>query len=133
MGNPRRDAIEYGVLITLTASMATAYAILIAYSNQRTPDGQRRKLPRVELDKPVDLGEMWTEMKDFGRGIISRGDQHHQNQQQQPQPGREPPGGESTTISSTTGSSNISSRGADDGKNRQRKWCDTQRIREEEK
>ena len=117
MGNPRRDAIEYGVLITLTASMATAYAILIAYSNQRTPDGQRRKLPRVELDKPVDLGEMWTEIKDFGRGIMSGGDQQRQQQQQ---PGRQqPPGGASTTISSSTGSNNnIVSRGVNDSADR---------------
>lgn len=83
MGNPRRDAIEYGVLVTLTASMAAGYAILIAYANQRTPDGQRRKLPRVELDKPVDLGEMWAEMKDFGRGIMSSDEQQQQKQHQQ--------------------------------------------------
>jgi hypothetical protein len=113
MGNPRRDAIEYGVLITLTASMATAYAILIAYSNQRTPDGQRRKLPRVELDKPVDLGEMWMEMKNFGRGVISGGDQ-------QQQPGRQSPGGASTTPISSTGS-NVLSRGVDDSADRHKK------------
>lgn len=83
MGNPRRDAIEYGVLVTLTASMAAGYAILIAHANQRTPDGQRRKLPRVELDKPIDLGEMWAEMKVFGRGMISSDEQQQQKQHQQ--------------------------------------------------
>ncbi len=63
MGNPRRDALEYGVLITITASMATAYAFLLAYSSQSTPDGQRRKLPKVNLDEAVDMGKAWEEMK----------------------------------------------------------------------
>ncbi|KAL3757143.1 hypothetical protein ACHAWU_002982 [Discostella pseudostelligera] len=118
MGNPRRDAIEYGVLLTLTASMAAAYAVLIAYSNQRTPDGQRRKLPRVELDKPVDLGAMWAEMKDFGRGTLWRGDQQQQQQQQRPSPGSSA----SNDISSTGNSNNNNaSRGMDDNADRQRK------------
>ncbi|KAL7431240.1 hypothetical protein ACHAXH_006991 [Discostella pseudostelligera] len=113
MGNPRRDAIEYGVLITLTTSMAAAYAVLIAYSNQRTPDGQRRKLPRVELDKPVDLGEMWAEMKDFGRGTLWRGDQ--QQQQQRPSPGS------AGNDISSTGNNDNASRGMDENADRQRK------------
>ncbi|KAL3817277.1 hypothetical protein ACHAXA_003198 [Cyclostephanos tholiformis] len=73
MGNPRRDAFEYGVLIGLTSSMAVAYGLLIAYTQQRDPDGQRRKLPRVDLDASVDLREAWDELKDFGGGIIFRG------------------------------------------------------------
>ena len=63
MGNPRRDAFEYGVLITLGTSMAAAYAFLIAYSSQRSPDGQRRKLPRVDLNEEVDIGKAWEDMK----------------------------------------------------------------------
>jgi len=63
MGNPRRDAFEYGVLITLGTSMAAAYAFLIAYSSQRTSDGQRRKLPRVDLNDEVDIGKAWEDMK----------------------------------------------------------------------
>ena len=111
MGNPRRDAIEYGVLVTLTASMAAAYAVLIAYSNQRTPDGQRRKLPRVELDKPVDLGEMWAEIKDFGRGLLPR------DQQQQ-----RPPSDSKNTVSSSNGTTATNAlRSVDDYADRRRK------------
>jgi len=50
--------------------MAAAYAFLIAYSNQKTPDGQRRKLPRVELDAKVDLGEAWAELKSVSKGMV---------------------------------------------------------------
>ncbi|KAL7528854.1 hypothetical protein ACHAXR_004679 [Thalassiosira sp. AJA248-18] len=69
MGNPRRDAFEYGVLVTLGTGMAAAYAFLIAYSNQRTPDGQRRKMPKVDLDEPVDLGKAWEDMKNVMGGM----------------------------------------------------------------
>ncbi len=93
--------------------MAAAYAVLIAYSNQRTPDGQRRKLPRVELDKPVDLGEMWAEMKDFGRGTLWRGDQ--QQQQQRPSPGS------AGNDISSTGNNNNASHVMDENADRQRK------------
>jgi hypothetical protein len=76
MGNPRRDAIEYGVLIGLTSSMAIAYGLLIAYTQQRDADGKRRRLPRVNLDESVNLGEVWDEMRNNfgpGGGISSRG------------------------------------------------------------
>ena len=74
MGNPRRDAIEYGVLIGLTSSMAIAYGLIIAYIQQRDADGRRRRLPRVDLDASVNIGEVWDEMKNIGLGgILSRG------------------------------------------------------------
>ena len=63
MGNPRRDAFEYGVLITLTTSMAAAYALLLAYASSTPSEGQRRKIPKVELDEKVDLGKAWEELK----------------------------------------------------------------------
>ena len=69
-GNPRRNAFEYGVFITLTTTMAASYAFLIAYSGQRTPEGQRRGLPRVDLDAKVDVGEMWEEMKSVSKSMI---------------------------------------------------------------
>jgi len=89
MGNPRRDALEYGVLITLGSSMAVAYGLLIAYTQQREPDGQRRRLPRVDLDASVDLREAWNELRDFGGGVVRGGGgggggrTQHQHQQQQ--------------------------------------------------
>jgi hypothetical protein len=81
MGNPRRDALEYGVLIALTSSMAVAYGLLIAYTQQREPDGQRRRLPRVDLDASVDLREAWDELRNFGGGVV-RGVGGRREQQQ---------------------------------------------------
>ncbi len=70
MGNSRRDALKYGVLIALTSSMAMAFGLLIAYTRQHAPDGQRRRLPRVDLDASVDLGEAWDELRNFGGGML---------------------------------------------------------------
>mmetsp|Transcript_2576 Transcript_2576/g.3683 ORF Transcript_2576/g.3683 Transcript_2576/m.3683 type:complete len:101 (-) Transcript_2576:407-709(-) len=68
MGNPRRDAFEYGVLITITSSMAAAYAFLLVYSNQTGADGKRQKIPKVNLDDSVDLSQAWEDMKVTVRG-----------------------------------------------------------------
>jgi hypothetical protein len=85
MGNPRRDALEYGVLIALTSSMALAYGLLIAYTQQREPDGQRRRLPRVDLDASVDLREAWNELRNFGGGVVRGGGGREEQQQQRRQ------------------------------------------------
>ncbi|KAL7436850.1 hypothetical protein ACHAXM_006684 [Skeletonema potamos] len=69
MGNPRRDALEYGVLMTITTSMAAAYAFLLAYSSQSTSDGKRQKLPKVNLDDAVDMAQAWEDVKETMRGI----------------------------------------------------------------
>ncbi|KAL3791700.1 hypothetical protein HJC23_003957 [Cyclotella cryptica] len=63
MGNPRRDAFEYGALVLLAGSMAAAYGFLLAYASQRNPDGTRRKLPKVNLEEQVDLRKAWDDMK----------------------------------------------------------------------
>ncbi|KAL9182891.1 hypothetical protein ACHAXT_004170 [Thalassiosira profunda] len=49
--------------------MVAAYGVIIAYSNQRGPDGQRRKLPKVDLDDRVDLGQAWEEAKNALNGM----------------------------------------------------------------
>lgn len=69
MGNPRRDAFEYGVLMTIATSMAASYAFLLAYSSQSGPDGKRQKLPKVSLDESVDLFKAWEDMKETMRGV----------------------------------------------------------------
>ena len=69
MGNPRRDALEYGVLMTITTSMAAAYAFLLAYSSQTGADGKRQKLPKVNLDESVDLAKAWEDVKESMRGM----------------------------------------------------------------
>ena len=63
MGNPRQDAIEYGVLCTLGLAMAVAYGILITYSQQCLPDSSRQKC--VHLEASMDLGEALTELQNF--------------------------------------------------------------------
>ncbi|KAL7515880.1 hypothetical protein ACHAWX_000954 [Stephanocyclus meneghinianus] len=69
MGNPRRDAFEYGALVLLAGSMAAAYGFLIAYASQRNPDGTRRQLPKVNLEEQVDLRRAWDDMKSSVSGI----------------------------------------------------------------
>ncbi len=50
--------------------MAAAYAFLLAYSSQSTPDGKsRQKLPKVNLDEAVDLAKAWEEVKETMRGV----------------------------------------------------------------
>ena len=44
--------------------MAAAYAFILAYSNSTGQDGQRRKLPKVDLDAEVNLNTAWDDMKD---------------------------------------------------------------------
>ncbi|KAL7515398.1 hypothetical protein ACHAXN_013407 [Cyclotella atomus] len=63
MGNPRRDAFEYGVLIVLSSSMAAVFGFMLAYSSQRNPDGTRRKIPKVNLEDEVDLRQALIELK----------------------------------------------------------------------
>jgi hypothetical protein len=69
MGNPKRDAFEYGALIMLSGSMAAAYGFLLAYASQKNPDGTRRKLPKVNLEDEVNLRQLLNEMKNTISGI----------------------------------------------------------------
>ncbi|KAL7552928.1 hypothetical protein ACHAWF_017528 [Thalassiosira exigua] len=73
MGHPRRDALEYGVLATLAATMAASYGFMLAYSGGRAPDGSRRKLPKVELDEEVDFEKTWRAVKDAAREMMGGG------------------------------------------------------------
>jgi len=63
MGNPRRDAFEYGALTFLAGSMAAAYGFLLAYASQKNPDGTRRKLPKVNLEDEVDVRKAFEDLK----------------------------------------------------------------------
>ncbi|KAL7460945.1 hypothetical protein ACHAXS_001380 [Conticribra weissflogii] len=63
MSNPRRNAFEYGVLVTLASSMAASYAILLAYAMSTDENGNRRKIPKVNLEDEIDLGKAWEEVK----------------------------------------------------------------------
>ena len=69
MGNPRRK-FEHAMFITLSTTMVSAFAFLIAYSRQPGQDGRPRGLERVELDDKVDLAEQWEELKSVSKGMI---------------------------------------------------------------
>lgn len=60
--NPRRNAFEYGVLVSLAAGMTCAYGVMIYISMTPGPDGKRRDLKKVDLNAPVNLREMWLAM-----------------------------------------------------------------------
>ena len=68
--SPRRNAFEYGVLITLSTTMAASYAFLIAYGNQTDSEGKRRGIPKVDLDAEINLNDVWIDMKKEVRGML---------------------------------------------------------------
>ena len=63
--NPRRDIIEYGVLLTLTTGV-TAAAGLIAFMN--FTDFESFQKQRVDLSAPVDFKGAWRELQRLGKG-----------------------------------------------------------------
>lgn len=63
MRNPRRDAIEYGVLLTLSTVMAGAMGLMIYLRKTPMEDGTPRKLETIDLDAPVDFARIWKELK----------------------------------------------------------------------
>ena len=73
--SPRRNAFEYGVLITLSTTMAASYAFLIAYGNQTNSEGKRRGIPKVDLDAEINLNDVWIDMKKEVRGMLFGGRQ----------------------------------------------------------
>ena len=55
--------------MTITTSMAAAYAFLLAFSSQTDANGKRQKLPKVNLDDQVDLARAWEDVKETVRGV----------------------------------------------------------------
>lgn len=64
--NPRRDAIEYGVLMTLTTTMVAGLGMLL-YVNRTHPGG----LPKLDLDAPVDFKGAFRELQKMAKGDFS--------------------------------------------------------------
>lgn len=62
-GNPRRDAIEYGVLFTLTSAMVTGLGLMIYV--QKT-----RGLEKLDLNAPLDFKGAWQELKGMRDRVI---------------------------------------------------------------
>ena len=70
MRNPRRDAIEYGVLVTLTTMMVGAYGVIIYLGMTPDENGKPRKLEKVDLNAPFDLRGALRELR-FGKDVGS--------------------------------------------------------------
>jgi len=68
MRNPRRDAIEYGVLVTLTTMMVGAYGVMIYLGATPDENGKPRKLEKVDLNAPVDIQGALRELR-YGKGF----------------------------------------------------------------
>ena len=65
-GNPRRDAIEYGVLLTLTSTMVAGLGLML-YTIKTQPEG----LPKLDLDAPVDFKNAFRSLQQLARGDMS--------------------------------------------------------------
>ena len=68
-GNPRRDALEYGILITCATSMTVAFGIF-AYIRCTEDRNNRQK---VDLRAPVNFGQSWRELQRYVRDGGDRG------------------------------------------------------------
>jgi hypothetical protein len=68
-GNPRRDALEYGVLITVATSMTVMFGIFAYIRCTEDPSNRQR----LDLNAPVNFGEAWRELQRYGRDGSDRG------------------------------------------------------------
>jgi hypothetical protein len=64
-GNPRRAALEHGILMALTSSMVVGLGIMI-YAKKSNGG-----LPRLDLDAPVDFKSAFGEINQLARGDLS--------------------------------------------------------------
>lgn len=66
-GNPRRDALEYGILLTVATSLSVGFGLLIFMKyNEDGENSPPRQ--RLNLNAPVDLQQAWRELQTYGRG-----------------------------------------------------------------
>mmetsp|Transcript_27368 Transcript_27368/g.33848 ORF Transcript_27368/g.33848 Transcript_27368/m.33848 type:complete len:92 (+) Transcript_27368:170-445(+) len=65
-GNPRRDAVEYGILMTLTTSMCGAVGLMLYMANAQ-PGG----MSSVDLDAKLDFKTAWREIGQVAKGDFS--------------------------------------------------------------
>ena len=53
--NPRRDALEYGILMTLGTAMVGAMGLMLF--------AEKPKDRKLDLDKPLDFQQLWKEVQ----------------------------------------------------------------------
>jgi hypothetical protein len=65
-GNPRRDAIEYGILLTVATSLSVGFGLLVYMKyNEDGENGPPRQ--RLDMNAPLDLQQAWRELQNYGR------------------------------------------------------------------
>mmetsp|Transcript_1100 Transcript_1100/g.2004 ORF Transcript_1100/g.2004 Transcript_1100/m.2004 type:complete len:81 (-) Transcript_1100:394-636(-) len=62
----KRQALEYGILVTLALGLVTANGVLLFEQMAVDEDGRPRKREKIDLRAPLNLGEMWSSVKRFG-------------------------------------------------------------------
>lgn len=67
-GNPRRDAIEYGILLTVATSLSVGFGLLVYMKYNEGGEGDPPR-QRLNLNTPVDLQQAWKELQQYGRGF----------------------------------------------------------------
>ncbi len=65
-GNPRREAMEFGVLLGLSTTMIVGLGVMI-YVSKQSPTG----VPKLDLDAPVDFRKAFAEVQQIARGDLS--------------------------------------------------------------
>ena len=65
--NPRRDALEYAVLLTVATSLSVGFGLLIYMKYNEDGEGAPPR-QRLNLNTPVDLQQAWRELQLYGRG-----------------------------------------------------------------
>jgi hypothetical protein len=68
-GNPRRDALEYGVLLTVATSMTVVFGIFAYIRCTEDPSNRQR----LDLHAPVNFGQAWRELQRYSRDGSDRG------------------------------------------------------------
>lgn len=66
-GNPRRDALEYGILLTVATSLSVGFGLLVYMKYNEGGEGAPPR-QRLNLNEPVDLQRAWQELQQYGRG-----------------------------------------------------------------
>lgn len=64
-GNPRRDAVEYAILITVATSITAAFGVL-AYIKW-FEDEMPHPLPKLDLNAPVNFQQALRELEQINR------------------------------------------------------------------
>lgn len=66
-GNPRRDALEYGILLAVATSLSVGFGLLV-YMKYNEDGVNSPPRQRLDMNAPLDLQQAWRELQSYGRG-----------------------------------------------------------------